>query len=110
MAAPATQVQASTFYGWWVVWAAFVLAIFGWGLGFYGPPVFLKVLHEERGWPIALISTAVTVHFLAGAFSGAKMPALHRKYRAAHVTRACTIAMACGLVLWALHESHGRCS
>ena len=101
MAAPATQVQASTFYGWWVVWAAFVLAIFGWGLGFYGPPVFLKVLHEERGWPIALISTAVTVHFLAGAFSGAKMPALHRKYRAAHVTRACTIAMACGLVLWA---------
>ena len=101
MAAPATQVQASTFYGWWVVWAAFVLAIFGWGLGFYGPPVFLKVLHEERGWPIALISTAVTVHFLAGAFSGAKMPALHRKYRATHVTRACTIAMACGLVGWA---------
>ena len=101
MAAPATQVQASTFYGWWVVWAAFVLAIFGWGLGFYGPPIFLKVLHEERGWPIALISTAVTVHFLAGAFSGAKMPALHREYRAAPVTRACAIAMACGLVLWA---------
>ncbi|RPI42264.1 MAG: MFS transporter, partial [Hyphomicrobiaceae bacterium] len=101
MAAPATQVQASTFYGWWVVWAAFVLAIFGWGLGFYGPPVFLKVLHEERGWPIALISTAVTVHFLAGAFSGAKMPALHREYRAAPVTRACAIAMAFGLVLWA---------
>ena len=101
MAAPATQVQASTFYGWRVVWAAFVLAIFGWGLGFYGPPVFLKVLHEERGWPIALISTAVTVHFLAGAFSGAKMPALHREYRAAPVTRACAIAMAFGLVLWA---------
>ena len=101
MTAPATQVQASTFYGWWVIWAAFVLAIFGWGLGFFGPPVFLKVLHEERGWPIALISTAVTVHFLAGAFSGAKMPALHREYRAAPVTRVCAIAMAFGLVLWA---------
>ena len=29
------------FYGWRVVWAAFVVAVFGWGLGFYGPPVYL---------------------------------------------------------------------
>jgi hypothetical protein len=28
------------FYGWRVVGAAFVLAVFGWGVGFYGPPVF----------------------------------------------------------------------
>jgi hypothetical protein len=27
------------FYGWRVVAAAFVLAVFGWGLGFYGPPI-----------------------------------------------------------------------
>jgi hypothetical protein len=101
MAAPATQAQASTFYGWWVVGAAFVLAVFGWGLGFYGPPVFLKVLHEQRGWSISLIATAITVHFLIGAFSGANMPALHRKYGAASVTRTCTIAMASGLILWA---------
>ena len=77
MATPATQAQATTFHGWRVASAAFVLAIFGWGLGFYGPPVFLKVLHEQRGWPIALIATAVTVHFLVGAMSGANVPALH---------------------------------
>src|ERR1700730_13953735 len=35
--------RAATFYGWRVVQAAFVLAIFGWGLGFYGPPVFLSL-------------------------------------------------------------------
>lgn len=96
MAAPAT-----TFHGWRVVWAAFVLAVFGWGLGFYGPPVFLKVLHEQRGWPIALISVAVTVHFLFGALAGANMPALHRRFGAAPVTRTCTISMAAGLMLWA---------
>ena len=73
MATPETQAQAATFHGWKVVWASFMLAVFGWGLGFYGPPVFLKVLHEQRGWPIALIATAVTVHFLVGAFSGANM-------------------------------------
>ena len=95
MATQAKDAQGTTFHGWRVVWAAFVLAVFGWGLGFYGPPVFLKVLHEQRGWPIALIATAVTVHFLVGAFAGANMPALHRSARrpkpAGHsITRAAT--------------------
>ena len=35
------------FYGWRVVGAAFVLAIFGWGLGFYGPPVYLHAVREQ---------------------------------------------------------------
>jgi hypothetical protein len=101
MATPETQAQAATFHGWKVVWASFMLAVFGWGLGFYGPPVFLKVLHEQRGWPIALIATAVTGHFLVGAFSGANMPALHRRFGARPVTRICAIAMGSGLILWA---------
>jgi hypothetical protein len=46
-----------------VVAAAFVLATFGWGIGFYGPPVFLREGGETRGWPLALISAAVTLHF-----------------------------------------------
>ncbi len=101
MAAPTNEAQATAFHGWKVVWATFMLAVFGWGLGFYGPPVFLKVLHEQRGWPIALISAAVTVHFLVGALSGANMPALHRRFGATPVTRTCAIAMASGLILWA---------
>jgi hypothetical protein len=58
------------FYGWRVVGAAFVLAVFGWGMGFYGPPVFLSVVRETRGWSLTLVSTAVTVHFLIGAVTG----------------------------------------
>ncbi|MBV8536529.1 MAG: hypothetical protein JO128_13110, partial [Alphaproteobacteria bacterium] len=34
------------FYGWRVVAATFMLAVFGWGLGFYGPPVFLHAVRE----------------------------------------------------------------
>src|SRR5262245_16461375 len=101
MATLETQAQATSFHGWKVVWASFMLAAFGWGLGFYGPPVFLKVLHEQRGWPIALIATAVTVHFLVGAFSGANMAALHRRFGATPITRICAIAMGSGLILWA---------
>jgi MFS family permease len=102
MAAPAAEASATTFHGWKVVWAAFVLAVFGWGLGFYGPPVFLKIHHEQHGWPIALISTAVTLHFLVGAFSGANMPALHQRFGAATVTQVCALAMAAGLTLWSI--------
>jgi hypothetical protein len=44
----ATTGFSSSFFGWRVVWAAFVVAVFGWGVGFYGPSVFLQVLHKDR--------------------------------------------------------------
>lgn len=88
------------FYGWRVVHAAFVMAVFGWGLGFYGPPVFLAVIHETRGWTLALISAAISVHFATGAITGGNLPALHRRYGAARVTQAGACAMATGMIAW----------
>ena len=55
------------FFGWHVVAATFLLAVFGWGVGFYGPPVFLYAVVARTGWPVAMVSTAVTLHFLFGA-------------------------------------------
>ena len=68
------------FYGWRVVGAAFVLAFFGWGLGFYGPPVYLHAVREARGFSLGVVSAAVTVHFLAGAIVVANVPALYRRF------------------------------
>lgn len=53
--AMSARTGSARFYGWRVVAAAFVLAIFGWGMGFYGPPVYLHAVREARGWPLALI-------------------------------------------------------
>jgi len=92
----------NAFYGWRVVAGAFVLAVFGWGMGFYGPPVWLGVVHATRGWPIALISTAITLHFLAGAGIGAFVPNLYRRFGASRVTMAGSLSMGCGVVGWAL--------
>jgi hypothetical protein len=89
------------FYGWRVVSAAFVLAVFGWGMGFYGPPVFLSVVREARGWPLTLVSTAVTVHFLNGAVTGAHLPASHRRFGAAKATKAGALCLAAGVFGWA---------
>ena len=95
------EIRKETFYGWRVVGATFVLAVFGLGIGFHGPAVYLHAVHERTGWPLALISTAVTVHFLAGAIVVANLPALHRRFGIPAVTKAGAILLAVGVFGWA---------
>src|SRR5450755_1293145 len=90
------------FYGWRVVGATFVLAVFGLGMGFHGPAVYLHAVHERTGWPLALISAAVTVHFLAGAVVVANLPALYRRFGIPTVTKAGAILLAIGIFGWAV--------
>ncbi|MCR0984605.1 MFS transporter [Roseomonas populi] len=93
---------STAFFGWRVVWAAFAVAVFAWGLGFYGPPILLQAIHEARGWPLSTVSAAVTTHFLAGALIVARLPALHARFGLAGITRAGGIASGLGLLGWAL--------
>src|SRR5882757_2326666 len=94
--------RSKTFYGWRVVGATFVLAVFGLGVGFHGPAVYLHAVHERTGWPLALISTAVTVHFLVGAVVVANLPALYRRFGIPTVTKAGAILLAVGVFGWAI--------
>jgi Transmembrane secretion effector len=94
--------QSKLFYGWRVVGAVFVLAIFGWGFGFYGPPIFLHAVQDTRGWPLVVISGAVTVHFLFGAIVVANLPRLYRRLGIPAVTKTGAVALAVGVVGWAL--------
>ncbi|WP_237216377.1 MFS transporter, partial [Falsiroseomonas oryziterrae] len=94
--------MGGTFFGWRVVWAAFTVAAFGWGLGFYGPPVFLHAVEQSRGWPLVLVSAAVTCHFLAGAAVVSRLAALHARFGVVAVTRAGAAAAALGVLGWAL--------
>ncbi|MEX2147220.1 MAG: MFS transporter [Candidatus Rokuibacteriota bacterium] len=55
------------FFGWKVVAVAFVVALFGWGLSFYGLGIYLVVLHQQHGWPISLISFAITTYYVLAA-------------------------------------------
>lgn len=90
------------FFGWRVVGAAFTVAVFAWGVGFYGPSVYLHALHAERGWPIALISAAITMHFLSSAGIVACLPRLHARFGIATVTAAGGIAAGFGTLAWAI--------
>lgn len=66
-AAPSDAAPPSRLYhGWKVVAVAFLVAFVGWGLGFYGPSVYLVALRDTRGWSTASISGVITLYYLAG--------------------------------------------
>lgn len=86
--------------GWRVVWVAFVLAVFGWGIGFYGPAVYLPTLHRTRGWPIATISAAITAHYLVSALLITRLPDAYRRFGVGRVTLAGAVLAGCGALAW----------
>jgi predicted MFS family arabinose efflux permease len=61
---PETSVR---YDGWRIVVVCFLLATFGWGLGFYGQSVYVAELQRLRGWPASLISSGTTFFYLFGA-------------------------------------------
>lgn len=94
--------QSRTFFGWKVLYATFVLAAFGWGVGFYGPPVYLLAVVQRTGWSVALVSAAVTLHFLAGTVVVANLPRIYRRAGVARVTACGGALLAAGICGWAL--------
>ena len=87
-------------FGWRVVWAAFTIAIFAWGIGFYGPGIFLEALQDRHGWSISLISAAITTHFLLGALLVARFPAVEARLGIMRVVLLGAGLTAIGLVGW----------
>jgi MFS family permease len=63
----AVDEMSARYDGWRIVAICFLLATFGWGLGFYGQTVYLAELHRLHGWPASLISSATTFFYLVGA-------------------------------------------
>jgi len=95
------QARTAVFYGWRIVGGAFALAVFGWGIGFYGLPVYLRAIHQSRGWSVPLVSAAVTTHFVLGAVVVANLPTLYRRFGVAEVTKAGAVLLAVGVFAWA---------
>ncbi len=63
----AVDETSARYEGWRIVVVCFLVATFGWGLGFYGQSVYVAELHRLRGWPASLISSGTTFFYLFGA-------------------------------------------
>jgi hypothetical protein len=52
------------FYGWKIVIVCFLIALFSFGIGFYGLGIYLVSLQALHGWSTSLIASAITAYYL----------------------------------------------
>lgn len=94
--------STSSFFGKKVVAATFLMAVFGWGIGFYGPPIFMYAVMQKTDWSLAQCSAAVTVHFLAGTLIVVKLPVLYKRAGIPLTTLFGVITLAFGVYGWSI--------
>ena len=92
------------FFGKNVLACTFILAMIGWGIGFYGPPIYMQAVMERTGWPIAQVSAAVTVHFLSGTLVIANLPRLYARFGIPAITLLGGLVLGIGVNIWAQAE------
>src|SRR6266478_4382087 len=80
------------FYGWTVV-----MAMFSFGLGFYGLTVYLASLQRLHGWSASTVSAPVTVYYVAGALLTAATSGLYERLGPRAVVIGGSIAMVSGV-------------
>jgi len=90
------------FYGWNVVGATFVMALFSFGLGFYGLSVYVATLQRLHGWSASTVSAPVTVYYVAGALVTMIAGDLYRAWGPRVVVAAGGAAMSVGVAMLGL--------
>jgi MFS family permease len=91
------------YHGWLVLAAAFLVALYGFGLGFYGPGIYLVALNSLHGWSVDELSSAITTYYVLGAtLLFFWVGQLFDRHGARKMVVVGTVAMACGTVLLAL--------
>ena len=89
--------SARYFYGWNVVGATFVMAVFSFGLGFYGLTVYVATLQRLHGWSASAVSAPVTVYYVAGALLTVAISHLYERFGPRVVVAGGSVAMAAGV-------------
>jgi MFS family permease len=88
---------ARYFHGWNVVAGTFVMALFSFGLGFYGITVYLATLQRLHGWSASTVSAPVTVYYVAGALLTTAVGDVYARLGPRLVVGAGGVAMAAGI-------------
>src|SRR5215470_11685743 len=93
---PSRTMSGRYFYGWNVVAATFVMALFSFGLGFYGLRVYVATLQRIHGWSASAVSAPVTVYYVAGALLTMVIGAAFERFGPRVVVCVGSVAMAAG--------------
>jgi MFS family permease len=90
--------RARYFYGWNVVAATFVMALYSFGLGFSGIAVYVAALQQRHGWSAAVVSAPVTVYYVAGALLTTAIAGVYERQGPRAVVAGGSVAMAAGVM------------
>jgi MFS family permease len=90
---------SARYEGWRIVVVCFLVATFGWGVGFYGQSVYVAELHRLHGWPASLISGGTTFFYLFGALLVAFVSEAIRSFGPRNCLVAGVLALAAAAVL-----------
>lgn len=89
--------SARYFHGWNVVGATFVMALFSFGLGFYGLAVYVATLQRLHGWSASVVSAPVTLYYIAGALLTMALADLYDRLGPRTIVASGSIALAGGV-------------
>jgi len=92
-----TAARPTLYYGWKMVAACFVVASMAWSFGLFGASVYLPVISRSHGWPISLISSAVTCFYLVSALSAVFVGSSINRFGPRPIMLGGTLAMAAGV-------------
>jgi MFS family permease len=73
------------------------MALFSFGLGFYGLSVYIAMLQRLHGWSASAVSVPVTVYYVAGALLTASIGDLYERFGPRAVVAGGSVAMATGV-------------
>jgi MFS family permease len=85
------------YHGWWVVFCAFAVALYGWGFGFDGLSLYLVALHDKLGWSPATVSAGISFYYVLGAFVVMQVGDAIQRFGARPVVLVGTAMMALGV-------------
>src|ERR1044072_5664352 len=81
---------------------AFGVGLLVWSLGLFAPAAILPYLQSQHGWPVSIISAAITAHFLTSALVVSVMPEVHRALGLRTTVMAGAAAVYLGFIAWTL--------
>jgi hypothetical protein len=90
--------EMRAFYGWWIVAACMLAALFGNALGLFGAGVYLHEVVKANGWTIGLVSGAVTLFYVVSALLLIPVGSGIRHFGPGLIVALAGIALASGVV------------
>jgi MFS family permease len=92
-----SRMRSGYFHGWTVVGVTFVMALWSFGLGFYGVAAYVAALQRLHAWTASTVSAPVTAYYVAGALVTAASGDLYERFGPRAVLVVGSMALAAGV-------------